>query len=155
MVLKPLVMFYGAVDVRRIFGNWDIDDGALTLVVTIAWEMWSNRNNKRHGGKVEAKAFEEGLLFAHDIGIREIILQKGDSLLIENCIAGKSSPPAFFYSFCSAWEIDDGALTLVVIIAWEMWSNRNNKRHGGKVKTNQAVIERSANYIREYQTASQ
>ena len=44
--------------------------------------------------EVEAKAFEEGLLFAHDIGIREIILQKGDSLVIENCIAGKASPPS-------------------------------------------------------------
>ena len=52
-------------------------------------------------------------------------------------------------------ERDDGALTLVVTIAWVMWSNRNNKRHGGKVKTNQVVIQRSVNYIREYHTANE
>ena len=52
-------------------------------------------------------------------------------------------------------ERDDGALTLVVTIAWVMWSNRNKKRHGGKVKTNQVVIQRSVNYIREYHTANE
>ena len=49
-------------------------------------------------------------------------------------------------------KINDEALTLVVTVAWVMWSNRNNKRHGGKVKTNQIVIQWSVDYIREYQT---
>lgn len=52
-------------------------------------------------------------------------------------------------------EIDNETLTLVVTIAWVMWSNRNNKRHWGKVKTNQVVIQRSIDYIREYQTANE
>ena len=43
--------------------------------------------------EVQAKAFEESLLFACDIGVQEIILE-GDSLGVANCIAGKSSPPS-------------------------------------------------------------
>ena len=58
----------------------------------------------------------------------------------------------FLWFLIFSRKIDDEALTLVVTIAWVMWSNQNDKRHGGKVKTNQIVIEWSVVYIREYQT---
>ena len=58
----------------------------------------------------------------------------------------------FLWFLIFSRKIDDEALTLLVTIAWVMWSNRNNKRHGGKVKTNQIVIQWSVVYIREYQT---
>lgn len=39
MVLKPLVMFYEAVGVRRIFGNWFI---FLGLTATLfSWNLWT------------------------------------------------------------------------------------------------------------------
>lgn len=43
--------------------------------------------------EVEAKAFEEGTLFARDIGIHQIILE-GDSLVVSNAIAGRTSSPS-------------------------------------------------------------
>ena len=39
MVLKPLVMFYGAVGVRRMFGNWFL---FLVLTATLfSWNLWT------------------------------------------------------------------------------------------------------------------
>ena len=53
----------------------------------------SNRINEPFGVvEVEVKAFEEGLLFAKDIGIQDIILE-GDSLIIHKALYGLSLAP--------------------------------------------------------------
>ena len=53
----------------------------------------SNRINEPFGVvAVEAKAFEEGLLFAKDIGIQDFILE-GDSLIIHKALSGLSPTP--------------------------------------------------------------
>ncbi|XP_030937594.1 uncharacterized protein LOC115962854 [Quercus lobata] len=43
--------------------------------------------------EAEAKAYELGILFARDMGFREIAL-KGDSVMVSNAIAGISPPPS-------------------------------------------------------------
>uniref|UniRef100_A0A7N2M2D6 RNase H type-1 domain-containing protein n=1 Tax=Quercus lobata TaxID=97700 RepID=A0A7N2M2D6_QUELO len=53
----------------------------------------SNRINEPFGVvEVEAKAFEEGLLFTKDIGIQDFILE-GDSLIIHKVLYGLSLAP--------------------------------------------------------------
>jgi len=43
--------------------------------------------------EVEAKAFETGLLFAKDVGVRDVILE-GDSLVVFNALCNISTPPS-------------------------------------------------------------
>ena len=43
--------------------------------------------------EVEAKAFETGLLFAKDVGVRDVILE-GDSLVVFNAFCNISTPPS-------------------------------------------------------------
>nr|XP_023916886.1 uncharacterized protein LOC112028429 [Quercus suber] len=43
--------------------------------------------------EVEAKAFEMGLLFAKDIGVRDVVLE-GDSMVVYNALCNFSSPPS-------------------------------------------------------------
>ena len=53
----------------------------------------SKRINEPFGVmEVEAKAFEEGLLFAKDIGIQDFI-SEGDSLIIHKALSGLSPAP--------------------------------------------------------------
>ena len=44
-------------------------------------------------GAVEAKAFEAGLLFAKDVGVRDVILE-GDSLVVYNALCNISPLPS-------------------------------------------------------------
>ena len=43
--------------------------------------------------EAEAKAFETGLLFAKDVGVRDVI-PKGDSLVVYNALCNISTPPS-------------------------------------------------------------
>lgn len=48
-------------------------------------------------------------------------------------------------------QVSDDILALFVAISWTLWTNRNEKRHGGKPKPNWAVVQWSVQYIREFQ----
>nr|POF08383.1 hypothetical protein CFP56_74328 [Quercus suber] len=48
---------------------------------------------------------------------------------------------------------EDGEL--VVIVAWALWSNRNEVRHGGRKKSAVALFQWSRQYLQEFQEASQ
>nr|POE55109.1 hypothetical protein CFP56_35109 [Quercus suber] len=43
---------------------------------------------------------------------------------------------------------------LVVIVAWALWSNRNEVRHGGRKKSAVALFQWSRQYLQEFQEAS-
>nr|POF27269.1 hypothetical protein CFP56_12610 [Quercus suber] len=47
--------------------------------------------------EAEAKAFEAGLLFAKDVGVRDVILE-GDSLVVYNALCNISPPPSLIAS---------------------------------------------------------
>lgn len=52
--------------------------------------------------EAEAKAVEVGLLFAEDVGIRDVILE-GDSLIVYNALCNISLPPSSIASH--KWEL--------------------------------------------------
>lgn len=43
--------------------------------------------------EVEAKAFEEGLLLAVELGLKQVILEGDDAQLVTNALLGKCLPP--------------------------------------------------------------
>ena len=88
--------------------NWD--PGDVAKAVMVAWALWTNRNEVRHGKKrKESKAVVYGALdylqFARDMLIHDFILE-GDSLLLVNALNEVSPPPsavaAIVYSSLSA-----------------------------------------------------
>ena len=54
--------------------------------------MSKKRNLPLGAVEVEAKAFEEGLLLAGDLGLKQIILE-GDAQIVTNALLGKCLPP--------------------------------------------------------------
>ena len=40
------------------------------------------------------------------------------------------------------------------MIAWAIWTNRNESRHGGAKKTSQGLLQWSLDYLAEYQACS-
>ena len=51
-------------------------------------------------------------------------------------------------------EHNEDKLAAVVTIAWSMWTNRNEVRHGGTKKTGEALVKWSAQYLAEYRCAN-
>nr|POF00456.1 putative disease resistance rpp13-like protein 1 [Quercus suber] len=51
-------------------------------------------------------------------------------------------------------EYDEEKVATVVTIAWSIWANRNEVRHGGTKKTAEALVKWSAQYLAEYRSAN-
>ncbi|KAL0010030.1 hypothetical protein SO802_005138 [Lithocarpus litseifolius] len=51
-------------------------------------------------------------------------------------------------------EYDEDKMATVVTIAWSIWANRNEVRHGGIKKTGEALVKWSAQYLAEYRGAN-
>ncbi|XP_065636023.1 uncharacterized protein LOC111983043 isoform X1 [Quercus suber] len=51
-------------------------------------------------------------------------------------------------------EYDEDKVATVVTIAWSIWANRNEVRHGGTKKTGEALVKWSAQYLAEYRSAN-
>ena len=51
-------------------------------------------------------------------------------------------------------EYDEDKQATVVTIAWPMWTNRNEVRHGGTKKMGEALVKWSAQYLAEYRSAN-
>nr|POE75990.1 hypothetical protein CFP56_53509 [Quercus suber] len=51
-------------------------------------------------------------------------------------------------------EYDEDKVATVVTIAWSIWANRNEVRHGGTKKTEEALVKWSAQYLTEYRSAN-
>ena len=58
--------------------------------------------------EAKAKAFEDGLQFAKDVGIHDFIIE-GDSLIVYNAFCGHSSSPSFVASIISGMIVTCGA----------------------------------------------
>ena len=50
---------------------------------------------------------------------------------------------------------EDKDAELVVTLAWALWYNRNEVRHGGRKKSAEALIQWSCQYLQEYKEANQ
>ncbi|KAL0016523.1 hypothetical protein SO802_003592 [Lithocarpus litseifolius] len=51
-------------------------------------------------------------------------------------------------------EFDEDKVATVVTIAWSIWANHNEVRHGGIKKTGAALVKWSAQYLDEYRGAN-
>nr|POF07304.1 hypothetical protein CFP56_45445 [Quercus suber] len=50
---------------------------------------------------------------------------------------------------------DTTTVEKIIMIAWEVWSNRNRIRNGEKGKSREAMVDSSLDYLREYQICSE
>ena len=51
-------------------------------------------------------------------------------------------------------KYEEDKLATVVTIAWVIWTNRNEVRHGGTKKTGEALVKWSTQYLAEYRSAN-
>ena len=51
-------------------------------------------------------------------------------------------------------EYDEDKMATVVTVAWSIWTNCNEVRHGGTKKTSEALVKWSAQYLAEYRNAN-
>ena len=49
---------------------------------------------------------------------------------------------------------DEDKVAMVVTIAWSIWSNQNEVRHGGIKKNEEALVQWSSQYLAEYKSAN-
>lgn len=52
-------------------------------------------------------------------------------------------------------SFDEEKIALVVIVAWALWSNRNDVKHGGVRKNPEALVQWVTHYLMEYTAATE
>ena len=52
-------------------------------------------------------------------------------------------------------SFDEEKVAMLVTIAWSMWSNQNEVRHGGTRKMPKALVQWATHYLTEYSTATE
>ena len=52
-------------------------------------------------------------------------------------------------------SFDEDKVALVVTVAWVLWSNRNEIRHGAERKSSEAIVHWVNQYLLEYSMATE
>ena len=94
--------------------------------------------------EVEAKAFEEGLILARDLGLRQVVLE-GDAKAVTDVLRGCCSPPL------SIKMITDGIMGQKHnALAWEVcWVSRNCNRAAHLLARNAQFVKESIVWVED------